>query len=70
VRFAYAGESTTERMRVVKDEGREASERVKGVVVVSGLGVALVGGAGTADGGGEDLARSSSRLSLPMPMFS
>lgn len=59
---------------MVNDDGREASERVKGLL--SGLALSMdlasVEGDGSASGdrGGVDLARSSSRLSLPIPMFS
>lgn len=75
VRFAYAGESTIERRRVVKEDGSEASESVKGRSVFSdfGGGVGESGASSPCSSWREatafEMSFSVSR-SFPIPMFS
>jgi hypothetical protein len=76
VRFAYAGESTIERRREVKEDGREANERLKGVTDFSGGGVED-SACGRGGGGGDEdeievfgmaVDTVSLSLSFPIPM--
>lgn len=67
VRLAYAGESTTERRRVVKEEGKDDRDKENGIEE-TGFGAEDVDGV---DGEPAAANASCSALrSFPMPMYS